>query len=183
VHGGGSGIGTTAIQLAHAMGARVFATSGSDEKCEACERLGAQLAINYKKSDFAVELTKATGGRGVDVILDMVGAEYFPRNLDLLAIEGRLLQIAVLHGSKAEINLARVLRQRLTITGSTLRARTVQEKAAIARALERAVWPLIESGKVQPVIHAVFELADAAKAHAVLESGTHIGKVVLVTRA
>ncbi len=181
VHGGASGIGTVAIQLAHAFGARVFATAGTDDKCEACERLGAQLAINYKKSDFAVELMKATAGRGVDVILDMVGAEYFSRNLESLAVEGRLLQIAVLHGSKAEINLARVLRQRLTITGSTLRARGVQEKGAIASAIERAVWPLIESGKVQPVVHAVFELADAAKAHAALEAGSHIGKIVLVT--
>ena len=179
VHGGASGIGTTAIQMAHAFGARVFATAGSQPKCDACERLGAQRAINYKTDDFVAELMKITGGRGIDVILDMVGAEYFSRNLDLLALEGRLLHIAVLRGAKAEINLARVLRQRLTITGSTLRARTVAEKGAIAHALERAVWPLVEAGRVLPVIHAVFPLAQAADAHRLLESGTHIGKVLL----
>jgi NADPH2:quinone reductase len=180
VHGGASGIGTTAIQMAHAFGARVFATAGSDERCEACEKLGAQRAINYKRDDFVSELMKITGNRGIDVILDMVGAEYFPRNLELLALEGRLLQIAVLHGAKAEINLARVLRHRLTITGSTLRPRTVAEKGAIASALERAVWPLVEAGKVRPVIHAVFPLSQAADAHRLMESGVHIGKVVLV---
>jgi NADPH2:quinone reductase len=181
VHGGASGIGTTAIQLAHAFGARVFATAGSDEKCEACEKLGAQRALNYTRDDFASALMAITAGRGVDVILDMVGAEYFPRNLELLALEGRLVQIAVLHGTKAEINLARVLRHRLTITGSTLRARSVPEKAAIASAVERAVWPLFAAGKVRPVIHAVFPLAAAAEAHRVLEAGAHIGKVVLAT--
>jgi NADPH:quinone reductase-like Zn-dependent oxidoreductase len=179
VHGGASGIGTTAIQMAHAFGARVFATAGSLSKCDACEKLGAQRAINYKVDDFVAELMKITAGRGIDVILDMVGAEYFSRNLDLLALEGRLLQIAVLRGAKAEINLARVLRHRLTITGSTLRARTVAEKGAIAHALERAVWPLVEAGKVLPVIHAIFPLTQAADAHRVLEAGTHVGKVVL----
>jgi putative PIG3 family NAD(P)H quinone oxidoreductase len=179
VHGGASGIGTTAIQLAHAFGARVYTTAGSDEKCDACEKLGALRAFNYKRDDFSAELMTLTGGRGIDVILDMVGAEYFARNLDLLALEGRLLQIAVLRGSKAEINLAKVLRQRLTITGSTLRARTVQEKGAIASAIERAVWPLIESGKVAPVIYAVVPLNNAAEAHRIMESGAHIGKVIL----
>jgi putative PIG3 family NAD(P)H quinone oxidoreductase len=180
VHGGASGIGTTAIQMAHAFGARVFATAGSEAKCEACEKLGAQRAINYRHADFVAELMKATAGRGIDVILDMVGAEYFQRNLELLAFDGRLLQIAVLTGAKAEINLMRVLRQRLTVTGSTLRSRTAQEKGIIARALERAVWPLVEAGKVLPVIHAVFPLTEAAEAHRVLEAGGHIGKLVLV---
>jgi putative PIG3 family NAD(P)H quinone oxidoreductase len=179
VHGGASGIGTTAIQLARAFGARVYATAGSDEKCDACEKLGADRAFNYKRDDFGAEIAKITGGRGVDVILDMVGADYFARNLDLLAVEGRLVQIAVLHGAKAELNLARLLRQRLTVTGSTLRARTVQEKGAIASAIERAVWPLIDAGKVAPVIYAVLPMTKAAEAHRILESSSHIGKVVL----
>ena len=179
VHGGSSGIGTTAIQLAAAFGAYVVTTAGSKEKCDACLKLGADRAINYKREDFVAEITKVTGGRGVDVILDMVGAEYFARNLDLLAVEGRLVQIAVLRGAKAEINLARLLRQRLTVTGSTLRSRTVQEKGAIASAIERAVWPLIDAGKVAPVIYAVLPLTKAGDAHRILESGSHIGKVVL----
>jgi NADPH:quinone reductase len=179
VHGGSSGIGTAAIQMARAFGARVFATAGSREKCSACERLGAERAINYKTDDFATVLLDLTGGRGVDVILDMVGAGYFSRNLDLLALEGRLLQIAVLHGAKAEINLVRLLRQRLTVTGSTLRARTVGEKGAIAKALERAVWPLLETGKIRPVICETFPLAKAAEAHRLMESGSHIGKILL----
>jgi NADPH2:quinone reductase len=179
VHGGSSGIGTAAIQMARAFGARVFATAGSREKCSACERLGAERAINYKTDDFAAVLLDLTGGRGVDIILDMVGAAYFSRNLDLLALEGRLLQIAVLHGAKAEINLVRLLRQRLTVTGSTLRARTVDEKGAIAKALERAVWPLLETGKIRPVICETFPLAKAAEAHRLMESGSHIGKILL----
>jgi NADPH2:quinone reductase len=179
VHGGSSGIGTAAIQMARAFGARVFATAGSREKCSACERLGAERAINYKTDDFAAVLLDLTGGRGVDIILDMVGAAYFSRNLDLLALGGRLLQIAVLHGAKAEINLVRLLRQRLTVTGSTLRARTVDEKGAIARALERAVWPLLETGKIRPVICETFPLAKAAEAHRLMESGSHIGKILL----
>jgi len=179
VHGGSSGIGTTAIQMARAFGARVFATAGSKEKCVACERLGAERAINYKREDFSAVLLDLTHGRGVDVILDMVGAAYFGRNLDLLALEGRLLQIAVLQGAKAEINLVRLLRQRLTVTGSTLRARTVDEKGAIASALERAVWPLVEEGKIQPVVYATFPLTQAAEAHRLMESGSHIGKIVL----
>jgi putative PIG3 family NAD(P)H quinone oxidoreductase len=181
VHGGSSGIGTTAIQMARALGARVFATAGSEEKCAACERLGAERAVNYKREDFVAVLMEITKARGVDVILDMVGGEYFTRNINLLAVEGRLLQIAVLHGSKAELNLVKLLRQRLTITGSTLRSRTVQEKGAIASAVERAIWPLVEEGKIKPVIHAMFPLTHAAEAHRVMESGSHIGKLLLVT--
>jgi putative PIG3 family NAD(P)H quinone oxidoreductase len=180
VHGGSSGIGTTAIQMARAFGARVFATAGSPAKCDACRRLGAERAVNYREEDFAVVLAALTEGRGVDVILDMVGAEYFQRNIDLLAMEGRLLQIAMLHGSKAEVNLVKLLRQRLTITGSTLRSRTIEEKGEIARALERSVWPLVEAGKVRPVIDARFPLAHAADAHRLMETGRHIGKIVLV---
>ncbi len=179
VHGGASGIGTTAIQMANAFGARVFATAGTDEKCAACERLGAERAINYKTEDFTSVLLSLTGGAGIDVILDMVGAPYFSRNVELLALEGRLLQIAVLHGAKAEVNLVRVLRQRITITGSTLRSRTVDEKGAIADAVEKAVWPLVEAGKIRPVIFASFPLEKAAEAHRLLESGSHVGKIVL----
>jgi putative PIG3 family NAD(P)H quinone oxidoreductase len=180
VHGGTSGIGTTAIQLAHAFGAKVFATAGSKEKCDACETLGAVRAVNYRTEDFVTVLMEATGGRGVDVILDMVGGDYLNRNIELLAPAGRLLQIAVLRGARAEINLARVLRQRLTVTGSTLRPRSIEEKGAIAKALEREVWPLLESGRVRPIIHATFPLAGAAEAHRMMESGQHIGKIVLV---
>ena len=179
VHGGASGIGTTAIQMASALGARVFATARTDEKCAACERLGAERAINYKTEDFVAVLMSLTGGRGIDVILDMVGAPYFARNVDLLALEGRLLQIAVLHGAKAEINLVRMLRQRLTITGSTLRSRTVDEKGAIATAVEKAVWPLVEAGRIRPIVYATFPLRQAAEAHRLMESGSHIGKIVL----
>jgi len=179
VHGGSSGIGTTAIQMARAFGARVFATAGTEQKCAACERLGAERAINYETEDFAAILLNLTNGRGIDVILDMVGGPYFSRNVDLLALEGRLLQIAVLHGARAEINLVRLLRQRLTITGSTLRSRTVQEKGAIASAVERMVWPLVEAGKIRPVIYATFSLTEAADAHRLMESGSHIGKIVL----
>ena len=179
VHGGASGIGTTAIQMARAFGARVFATAGSDEKCAACERLGAERAINYKTGDFAAALKILTQSRGVDVILDMVGAPYFGRNVESLALEGRLVQIAVLQGAKAEINLVSLLRQRITITGSTLRSRTVEEKGAIASALERSVWPLVEAGKIRPVIYATVPLQEAADAHRLMESGSHIGKIVL----
>jgi NADPH:quinone reductase len=179
VHGGASGIGTTAIQMARAFGARVFATAGTGEKCAACERLGAERAINYKTEDFAAAVMSLTGGNGVDVILDMVGAPYFSRNVESLALEGRLLQIAVLHGAKTEINLVRLLRQRITITGSTLRSRTVAEKGAIAGAVEKAVWPLVELGKIRPVVHATFPLRQAAEAHRLMESGSHIGKIVL----
>jgi putative PIG3 family NAD(P)H quinone oxidoreductase len=180
VHGGASGIGTTAIQLAREFGATVFATAGSREKCKACESLGAALAVNYREQDFVGVLKAATDGRGIDVILDMVGGDYFGRNVDLLALEGRLLQIALLRGTKAALSLATLLRQRLTVTGSTLRARSVEEKGAIAKALESAVWPLLESGKVKPIVHAKVPLTKAADAHRILEEGKHIGKVVLV---
>jgi putative PIG3 family NAD(P)H quinone oxidoreductase len=180
IHGGSSGIGTTAIQLAHAKGARVFATAGSQEKCTACERLGAERAINYRETDFVAAVRDATGGRGVNVVLDMVGGDYLPRNLDILAVDGRLVQIAVLGGVKAPVNLVTIMQRRLTLTGSTLRARPVAEKGAIAAGLRAHVWPLIESGAVRPVIHATFPLRDAAAAHRLLESGVHIGKLVLV---
>jgi NADPH2:quinone reductase len=179
VHGGASGIGTTAIQMARAFGARVFATAGTDEKCNACEQLGAERAINYNTHDFVAALLRLTDGKGVDVILDMVGAPYFTRNVDLLALEGRLVQIAVLRGAKAEVNLVRILRQRLTVTGSTLRSRTVEEKGAIAAAVEKSIWPLVHEGKIRPVIYATFPLAQAAEAHRLMESGSHIGKILL----
>ena len=179
VHGGTSGIGTTAIQMARAFSARVFATAGTDEKCAACEKLGAERAINYNSSDFVAALLPLTDGNGVDVILDMVGAPYFSRNVELLALEGRLVQIAVLRGAKAEMNLVRLLRQRLTITGSTLRSRSVDEKGAIAAAMEKAVWPFVDAGKIRPVIFATFPLTQAAEAHRLMESGSHIGKILL----
>jgi NADPH2:quinone reductase len=165
--------------MARVFGARVFATAGDEKKCAACEGLGAERAVNYRTEDFVAVLMPLTGGRGVDVILDMVGAPYFGRNLELLALEGRLVQIAVLHGAKSEINLVRVLRQRLTITGSTLRARTIAEKGAIARVLEQRVWPLVESKQIRPLIFATFPLNQAADAHRLMESGSHIGKIVL----
>jgi NADPH2:quinone reductase len=179
VHGGASGIGTTAIQLARARGARVFATAGSREKCMACERLGAERAINRRDEDFVTVVLDATGRRGVDVVLDMVGGEYVARNLDVLATDGRLVQIAFLRGPRVDINLNPLMRKRITFTGSTLRPRTVEEKGAIARELEREVWPLIERGEVRPVLHAVYPLREAAQAHAELEAGQHIGKIVL----
>jgi NADPH2:quinone reductase len=182
IHGGSSGIGTTAIQLARAFGAHVFATAGSAEKCAACERLGAERAINYRERDFVAAIRELTGGRGVDVILDMVGGEYVARNIESLAVDGRLVQIAVIGGAKAQINLVPVLQRRLTITGSTLRPRPVAEKAAIARALREHVWPLLESRAVAPVIFATFPLRDAAAAHRIIESSEHIGKLVLVVR-
>ena len=182
LHGGSSGIGTTAIQLAHARGARVFATAGSAEKCKACEQLGAEQAINYRTEDFVQVVRDLTSGGGVNVILDMVGGDYFARNIDALAVEGRLVQIAFLRGAKAEINLPAIMQRRLTITGSTLRSRNVAEKGAIARAVHKEVWPLIESGQVTPVIHATFPLAQAAEAHRLMESGSHIGKIILQVR-
>ena len=182
IHGGSSGIGTTAIQLARARGARVFATAGSAAKCAACERLGAERCVNYREADFVGVLNTATGGRGVDVILDMVGGPYFPRNIATLAMEGRLVEIATLGGATAEINIQTVMQRRLTITGSTLRARPVAEKAAIASALVANVWPLLESGEVTPIVFKTFPLRDAAAAHALMESSQHIGKIVLVTR-
>jgi NADPH:quinone reductase len=180
IHGGSSGIGTTAIQLAHAFGARVFATAGSPEKCAACERLGAERCINYRETDFAAAVQELTGGRGVDVVLDMVGGEYFARNLASLAIEGRLVEIATMQGAKSELNIVTVMQRRLTITGSTLRPRSPAEKGAIAAALAAQVWPLLESGAVKPIVHATFALRDAAAAHRVMEQGAHIGKLVLV---
>jgi len=180
VHGGSSGIGTTAIQVAERMGARVMATAGSAEKCEACLELGAARAVNYRDEDF-VEAAKAfTDGKGVDVILDMVGGDYIARNIKALATEGRLVSIAFLHGSKAEINFMPVMLKRLTLTGSTLRPQTVQRKGEIATALRDRVWPLIASGQIKPVIHQTFPLAEAADAHRLMESSQHIGKIVLL---
>ncbi|HUG54045.1 MAG TPA: NAD(P)H-quinone oxidoreductase [Vicinamibacteria bacterium] len=180
VHGGASGIGTTAIQMAKARGARVFATAGTKEKCAACERLGAERAIDYKSEDFAAVVKDLTGGRGVDVILDMVGGDYLPRNLACLAADGRLVQIAFLRGARAEVDLATIMRRRLTLTGSTLRARPVEEKGRLAAAVREEVWPLVEAGAVRPVVHATFPLAHAADAHRLMESDAHIGKIVLV---
>jgi len=179
VHGGSSGIGTTAIQLARAMGARVFATAGSAGKCQACETLGAERAINYRDEDFVAVVKDATGGKGLDVILDMVGGDYVQRNIDALAPDGRLVYIAFLGGPKVQVNLLPVMLKRLTITGSTLRARSVAFKAAIAGRLKEKVWPLIEAGQVKPVMAERFALADAAAAHRLMESSSHIGKIVL----
>jgi putative PIG3 family NAD(P)H quinone oxidoreductase len=179
IHGGTSGIGTTAIQMARAFGARVFATAGTAEKCAACEELGAERAFNYRAVDFAASIREATGGRGVDVVLDMVGGDYTQRNIDSLAVEGRLVQIAFLNGPKAQINLGPVIRNRLTITGSTLRPRTIEQKGAIARAVHEHVWPLFETGAVKVLVYATFPLAQAAEAHRLMESSAHIGKIVL----
>ncbi len=178
VQGGSSGIGVTAIQLAHALGQRVFATAGDAAKCAACERLGA-TAINYRTQDFVEVVKRATGSRGVDVILDMVAGEYIPREIDALAEGGRLVFIATLGGSHAGIDAATLMRRRLTLTGSTLRARPVAFKGALARQLHAQVWPLLESGQVRPVIHQVFPAAEAARAHALMESSAHIGKIML----
>ncbi len=179
VQGGSSGIGVTAIQLAAALGHRVFATAGSDEKCRACEQLGAERGINYRSEDFAAVVKELTGGKGVDVILDMVAGDYIPREIDCLADDGRIALIALLGGAKAEIDLGQVLRRRLSISGSTLRPRPVAFKAAIARNLRERVWPLFEQGKLRPVIYRTFPLAQAAEAHALMESSTHVGKIVL----
>ena len=176
VHGGSSGIGTTAIQLANTFGARVFTTAGSEEKCAVCRDLGAERAINYKEEDF-VEVIKAEGG--ADLILDMVGGSYIPRNFDALAMEGCLVQIAFLSGPKVELNFAQLMTRRLTMTGSTLRPQSDLAKARIAQELREAVWPLINAGRVAPVMDQEFELAEAAAAHARMETSTHIGKIVL----
>ena len=176
VHGGSSGIGTTAIQLAHAFGARVFVTAGSKEKCAACVALGAERAINYKEADFVEEM-KAEGG--ADMILDMVGGEYIPRNLTALAEDGRLVQIAFLQGPKVEMNFVTLMTRRLSMTGSTLRPQSDLAKARIAQELHEAVWPLLASGRVAPVMDSTFDLADACDAHARMESSGHIGKIVL----
>jgi len=183
LHGGTSGIGTTAIQLAAARGALVAATAGSDEKCEACRRLGAAHAWNYRTTDWVQSMREATGGRGADVVLDMVGGEYTARNLDALATEGRLVQIAFLKSSRVELDLMQVMRRRLWITGSTLRPRTPAEKGAIARELEAEVWPLLAMRRVAPVIDTVFPLAEVAEAHRRMEGGAHVGKLVLDVRA
>jgi NADPH:quinone reductase len=180
IHGGTSGIGTTAIQFAKALGAhQIFATAGSRDKCHACERLGATRGIDYKHEDF-VKITKdATGGRGVDVILDMVGGDYVQRNINALALEGRIVYIAFLQGAKAEVNFVPLMLKRGTLTGSTLRARTVEQKGAIAASLRRVIWPLIEQGKIKPQIFRSFPFAEAAEAHRLMESSAHIGKIVL----
>jgi putative PIG3 family NAD(P)H quinone oxidoreductase len=180
VHGGSSGIGTTAIQLAKAWGAIVFATAGSAGKAQACRDLGADVAIDYREQDFLAVVKEKTGGRGVDLILDMVGGDYVARNIDALAVDGRHVSIAFLKGSKVEIDLQKVMAKRLTLTGSTLRPRSVAEKGAIAAALQAEVWPLIEAGRVRPVIHATFPLAQAAEAHALMESSAHVGKIILL---
>ncbi len=186
VHGGSSGIGTAAIQIASRLGARVIATAGSAEKCRACLELGAERAVNYRDEDFvaaAKEFTASEGGRkkgkGVNVILDMVGGDYIQRNIKALAADGRLVNIAYLKGSKAEVDFILVMLKRLTLTGSTLRIQPNTRKAEIAQALKERVWPLIEAGRIKPVIHAVFPLEKAADAHALMEEGTHIGKIVL----
>lgn len=179
VHGGASGIGTTAIQLGRAFEARVFTTVGGPEKQRVCEALGAERAIDYHSEDFVQVVKELTDDRGVDLILDMVGGDYVQRNLEALALEGRLVQIAFLHGAKVELNLAPLMMKRLTFTGSTLRPRSAAQKAAIAQALRERVWPLLEAGAVRPVIHETFPLEQAAEAHRLMESGRHIGKIVL----
>jgi len=179
VHGGSSGIGVTAIQIAKAMGNRVLATAGSDEKCAACVKLGADKAINYRSQDFLAEVLAATGNKGVNVILDMVGGDYVPKELKCLAEEGRLVFIAFLRGPKTELDINEVMRRRLTLTGSTLRPRPVEFKGAVAASLREHVWPLIEAGKIKPVIFKTFPLAEAAEAHRLMESSQHIGKLVL----
>lgn len=181
IHGGSSGIGTTAIQLAKAFGAIVLTTAGSDDKCAACRDLGADWAINYKTEDFVAIAKEATGGKGVDLVLDMVGGDYLARNIDALAIDGRHVSIAFLGGAKVTLDLRPVMVKRLTLTGSTLRPRSVDEKAAIADELRHKVWPLLADGRVRPVIHATLPLAEAAEAHALMETSGHIGKIVLET--
>lgn len=180
VHGGSSGVGTAAIQLARAFGARVLATAGSPAKCAACAALGAELAVDYREQDFVAAVRDATGGRGADVILDLVGGAYLQRNLDCLALEGRLVLIAVMGGARGELNLAGLMSRRQTLTGSTLRSRPVAAKAAICDALRARVWPRFADGALRPVIHGVYPLAEAAAAHRVMESSTHVGKLLLV---
>lgn len=179
VQGGSSGIGLTAIQFAHALGHQVFATAGTDEKCRSCEEYGADRGINYRKEDFVEVIKAATDSRGVNVILDMVAGDYIPREIEALNEDGRLVVIATLGGAKAELDLSEIMRRRLTVTGSTLRPRPVEFKAAIARHLHEKIWPLVEGGRIRPVIHAVFPAAEAASAHALMESSEHIGKIVL----
>ena len=180
VHGGSSGIGTAAIQLARRFGARVFATAGTPAKCAACVDLGAERGIDYRAEDFAAALREATGGRGVDLVLDVVGGAYLERNVASLAVEGRLVIIGLMEGARAELDLARLMSRRLTVTGSTLRARAVEEKAAIVAALRARVWPRFAAGELRPVVHASYPLAAAAEAHRVMESSVHVGKLLLV---
>jgi putative PIG3 family NAD(P)H quinone oxidoreductase len=179
VHGGSSGIGTTAIQMAKSLGAKVFTTAGSEEKCEACRQLGADLVINYRNQNYVDVIQAATGGKGVDVILDMVGGDYIGRNFKVAALDGRIVNIAYLKGSRVEVDMLPVLVKRLIVTGSTLRPRSGAEKAEIARKLRENIWPLIEKGDIRPLIAARFDLKDAAQAHRLMESGRHIGKIVL----
>jgi NADPH:quinone reductase len=179
IHGGTSGIGTTAIQLAAARGARVFATAGTLDKARACEGLGAARGIDYKTEDFVEVVRRETDGRGVDVILDMIAASYFARNIECLALEGRLVVISLIGGARTELNLGTVMTKRLTITGSTLRIRSVAQKALVAEGVRRNVWPLLEDKRVRPIIHATFPLADASEAHRMMEASQHIGKIVL----
>ena len=182
VHGGSSGIGTTAIQLAKAFEARVFTTAGSAEKCRACTELGADRAINYRNEDFVEVIKAETGGRGVDVVLDMVGGDYIARSISVMAADGRHVSIAFLQGPKVTLNLMPMMLKRLTLTGSTLRARPVADKAAIAAKLKDTVWPKIEAGSVRPVVFRSFPLEEAAQSHALMESSEHVGKIVLVVR-
>jgi NADPH2:quinone reductase len=179
VHGGSSGIGTTAIQLARAFHAKVIVTAGMEDKCQFCIALGADAAINYKEQDFVEEINRLTDSKGVNVILDMIGGDYFPRNLKCMAADARLVQIAIQNGPKAEINLLPIMLKRLTITGSTLRARDDAFKADIAQKLYKNVWPLLATGKIKPIIHSIFALNDAALAHELMESSRHIGKIIL----
>ncbi len=179
VHGGASGIGYTAIQYAKAFGAKVITTVGSDEKAAFCRRLGADHAINYRTADFGVEVASITGKRGVELVLDMVGGDYIAKNLRCLAVEGRLVIIAFLHGSKVEVDWMPIMLKRLTVTGSTMRASPAERKVAIANALRERVWPLYETGRAKAVIHRVFPLAEAAEAHALMESSQHVGKIML----
>jgi NADPH2:quinone reductase len=179
IHGGSSGIGTTAIQMAKALGAKVYITAGNEDKCKACIELGADLAINYKQQDFVDVLLEHTAGKGVDVILDMVAGSYVDRNLKVAAMEARVMIIAILGGIKGEVNFANIMMKRLSLGGSTLRPQSAAAKANIATSLEKTIWPLVESGKIKPVIYKTFALAEAPKAHTLMESSQHIGKIVL----
>ncbi len=179
VHGGSSGIGTITIQLGKAFGATVYTTAGTSDKCDFCINLGADAAINYREQDFSEEIKRLTEGKGVNVILDMVGGPYFPKNIRLLADEGRLVQIALMQGSKAEVDFRSLLLKRVTLTGSTLRPRSAGEKTKIAQALQKKVWPLLESGAIRPIIHQTFPLKQASEAHRLMESSSHIGKILL----
>ena len=179
VHGGSSGIGTTAIQLGKVFGATVFTTAGTNKKCEFCETIGADVSINYRKQDFFEEINKITKGRGVNLILDMVGGNYIPKNINLLAKDGKLIQIALMQGTKYEIDFLELLLKRITLIGSTLRPQSIDQKSKIAKALQKKVWPLLDKGIVRPIIHKVFPLEHAEKAHNLMESSNHIGKILL----